>query len=52
MEVLRQSSDLRQVLQLKWVIVGGMTDAFCSSWVILRLAILKFLWCMLPGRLP
>ena len=26
-----QSSDLRQVLQLEWVIVGGMRDVFVTE---------------------
>ena len=29
-----------------------MTDVFCSSWGIRRLALLKTLWCVLPGRVP
>ena len=39
LEVLEQSLDLRQVLQLEWVIAGGKSD----TWGIQRLALLKFL---------
>ena len=57
MEVLDQSLDLKQVLQLERAIVGGMRDvviieARFQLLVIQCLALLKFLWFVFPERVP
>ena len=58
MEVLGQSWDLRQVLQLQWVITGGKRESLFlkpagSFWGIWRLVLLlNILWRMFPGRVP
>ena len=52
LEVLEKGLDQRQVLQFEWVIFMGDTRFICSSWGIQRSTLLKFLWCMFPGRVP
>ena len=53
-----QSWDLRQVLQLELVIVGGMRlDEFIEAGLFVVLwgsnaVLFKFLWCVFPGRVP
>ena len=55
LELLGQSRDLRQMLQLEWVIVSEKRDVFVfeARFVGIRhLALLKFLQCVFPGKLP
>ena len=57
MKVLDQSLDLKQVLQLERAIVSGMRDvviieARFQLLGIRCLRLLKFLWCVFPGRVP
>ena len=57
MEVLDQSLDLKQVLQLERAIVGGMRDVVIieARFQLLGvrcLRLLKCLWCVFPGGIP
>ena len=55
LEVLEQTRNLRQVLQLEWVIVSGKRDVYifeaCFGGIRLW-ALFEVLWCTFPRKLP